>query len=67
MPVPLYDFRCEKCGHKFTVLVGMEERHKVACPQCQSQDVKQLFTPCSVQVRGGGSCSGTSSAGSAGG
>lgn len=68
MPMPLYDFRCEECGHKFTVLVGVEERHKVTCPQCASRSVKQLITPCAVQVKGGGgSCGGTSTAGAGGG
>lgn len=52
--MPIYDFRCEKCGQKFTVLVGISERGKVTCPKCQSSDVRQLITGCAIRVKDGG-------------
>lgn len=62
--MPIYDFRCEECEHKFTVLVGISERDKVRCPQCDSSKIKQLITGCSVKVSGGcGSSSGNAGAG----
>lgn len=32
--LPLYDFRCQECGHVFTELVAWEHRSEVRCPQC---------------------------------
>jgi putative FmdB family regulatory protein len=54
--MPIYDFRCSKCGHKFTVLTGMSERDRVVCPQCGAKEVEQLITGCSVRT--GSGCSG---------
>ncbi|MGB9802748.1 FmdB family zinc ribbon protein [Desulfofundulus sp.] len=65
--MPVYDFKCNSCGHKFTVLVGIDERDRVTCPQCQSRDVSQLITGCAVRIKGGSCGIGTSSSGSAGG
>lgn len=55
--MPTYDFRCGECGHKFTVLVSISEKDKVACPACGSGKIEQLFTGCAVRTGGsGGSC-----------
>lgn len=56
--MPIYDFRCENCGHRFTVLVGIRDRDKVRCPRCQSGHVRQLVTGCGVWVRDNG-CGGS--------
>lgn len=53
--MPYYDFRCKKCGHRFTVLTGMSERDKVTCPECKTREVEQLITGCSVRT--GSACS----------
>ncbi|MBE3589133.1 MAG: zinc ribbon domain-containing protein [Thermoanaerobacteraceae bacterium] len=65
--MPIYDFRCEDCGHKFTLLMGISERDKVTCPRCGSKKVSQLITGCAVQVKGGGCGGGRTGSGSAGG
>lgn len=51
--MPVYDFKCEKCGHTFNVLVSIKERDKVTCPSCRSDQVQQLITCCSVRVGAG--------------
>lgn len=41
--MPLFDFRCRACGHKFEVLV----RHDTpppACPACQATDLERLLS-----------------------
>lgn len=55
--MPNYDFNCEACGHKFSRMVAIEERKNVKCPQCESTDVKQLFTGFSVLNKGGNTTS----------
>lgn len=42
--MPIFEYRCEACGHEFETLVlkGSEP----ACPQCQSQSLeRQLSIP----------------------
>ncbi len=64
--MPIYEFRCQECGKKFTVLVRMSEREKVKCPACESKNITQVISACSFKVGGssGGSCG--SSSGSTG-
>jgi putative FmdB family regulatory protein len=47
-PVPIYEFRCESCDHRFEELVGSHvglEAADVICPDCGSAKVeRQLST-----------------------
>jgi putative FmdB family regulatory protein len=47
--MPTYDFDCEKCGNKFTLILTLgeyeKERDRFRCPKCKSKRVKQVFTP----------------------
>lgn len=54
--MPIYDFRCKKCGHKFTVFTGMSDRDKVTCPECKTGEVEQLITGCQVKSGSGSGC-----------
>jgi putative FmdB family regulatory protein len=46
--VPIYEFVCESCGHRFEELVGSHvgrRADEVACPECGSAKVeRQLST-----------------------
>lgn len=64
--MPIYDFRCKKCGHKFTVITGMSERDKVTCPECKTREVEQLITGCSVRSGSGSGCGHSHGSGSTG-
>jgi putative FmdB family regulatory protein len=42
--VPIYEFVCESCGHRFEELVGSHvglEADDVACPECSSEKVER--------------------------
>ncbi len=52
----MYDFRCRKCGHKFTVITGISDRDKVTCPECGTGEVEQLITGCSILSGPGPAC-----------
>lgn len=56
--MPNYDFRCAECGHRFTKMVSISEKDKVACPACRGKKVEQLFTGCQVRTSSsrGGTC-----------
>jgi putative FmdB family regulatory protein len=45
--VPIYEFECRSCGHRFEELVGSHvgrETDKVACPACGAVKVERLPT-----------------------
>jgi putative FmdB family regulatory protein len=44
--MPTYDFRCEKCKKKFSLMMTVPEyeKTKFRCPKCKSTRVKQLIT-----------------------
>ncbi|HPL63103.1 MAG: zinc ribbon domain-containing protein [Syntrophales bacterium] len=50
--MPTYDYRCESCKKKFTVVqsISQHEKSRTACPRCKSRDVKQLITPFLVKT-----------------
>jgi putative FmdB family regulatory protein len=43
--MPLYEYRCQKCGKRFEVLRGMQDADRfLECPECQSEQVKRLVS-----------------------
>jgi len=43
--MPLYEYRCEACGHRFEVWQRMGAGSQgVSCPQCGSQEVKKVLS-----------------------
>ncbi|RJQ27730.1 MAG: zinc ribbon domain-containing protein [Peptococcaceae bacterium] len=46
--MPIYEFKCENCRHEFSLLAGINDRDKVTCPNCQSSNIRQLISGCSI-------------------
>lgn len=45
--MPFYDFRCQQCGHPFTVRATFQEKDAglhPECPVCQAQETQQVLT-----------------------
>jgi len=40
--VPLYEYECRGCGHRFEILVFGKVRP--VCPKCQSEDLEKAFS-----------------------
>ncbi len=39
--MPIYEFRCSKCGHVFEIMGSYAEREQPhPCPECKSTEVK---------------------------
>jgi putative FmdB family regulatory protein len=46
-PVPIYEFVCESCGHRFEELVGSHvglRAADVVCPECASAKVERVIS-----------------------
>lgn len=50
--MPTYDYRCEKCKKRFSVVQSITEhgKKKMACPKCKSRKVVQLLAAFSAQT-----------------
>ncbi|HRD01158.1 MAG TPA: zinc ribbon domain-containing protein [Candidatus Saccharicenans sp.] len=64
--MPLYEYICLQCQHRFEALVKMNQS-EVTCPRCQSHQVKKLVSSFGIgenssRIKGSsGSCSNCSS------
>jgi putative FmdB family regulatory protein len=49
--MPIYDYECRKCGHKFEYLV-LRTSPAAECPACQGQELTQMVSLCSMTTEG---------------
>lgn len=62
--MPIYEFRCAKCGEKFEELCSTQARP--VCPKCGVNEVERLFSPFATKsgndfhgsTTGAGGCAG---------
>jgi putative FmdB family regulatory protein len=51
--MPIYEFRCDACGHIFELLaMGSDDQSEACCPQCQGKDLSRVMSACSSVVHG---------------
>ncbi|KJS11538.1 MAG: FmdB family transcriptional regulator [Peptococcaceae bacterium BRH_c8a] len=64
--MPIYEFRCNKCGHRFEKLCPMGENgEKMQCPACTAPAPKRVMSGfCACGTENGGDGGGGSSCGS---
>ncbi len=46
-PVPIYEFACQSCGHRFEELVGSHvgvDATEVTCPECGASKIERLVS-----------------------
>jgi putative FmdB family regulatory protein len=48
--VPVYEFECEQCSHRFEELVASAAQEQ-ACPECGSAQTRRLLSPVSPAAR----------------
>ncbi|MDP8299975.1 MAG: zinc ribbon domain-containing protein [Candidatus Tantalella remota] len=42
--MPTYEYKCEKCGHKFEKFQSMSDDPVKKCPECKKEAVKRLIS-----------------------
>ncbi len=50
--MPIFDFGCSHCGHKFERMISNEEKKNICCPQCGTPEIKQLLSVFNTGSRG---------------
>src|ERR1700726_884288 len=51
--MPLYEYQCEKCGHRFEKIQKFSDRMVKKCPKCGGR-VEQMISAPAVQFKGSG-------------
>ncbi len=51
--MPLYEYKCCKCGHVFEKIQKFSDKPEAACPECGSEGERQLSAP-AVHFKGTG-------------
>src|ERR1700756_4212448 len=52
-PMPLYEYECEKCGHRFEKIQKFSDKMVKKCPECGGR-VEQMISAPAVQFKGSG-------------
>src|ERR1051326_6391780 len=51
--MPLYEYECKKCGHRFEKIQKFSDKIVKKCPECGGQ-VEQMISAPAVQFKGSG-------------
>jgi putative FmdB family regulatory protein len=53
MAMPLYDYKCTKCGHVFEVQQKISEEPLKYCPKCKGP-IRRIISPAGIIFKGSG-------------
>ena len=52
--MPIYEYKCQNCGHSFEVLQRISEEPLSACPECKKNALKKLVSAPNFRLKGEG-------------
>ena len=52
--MPIYEYRCDNCGHELEVLQKVNEAPLVTCPECAAEALKKKISAAGFRLKGGG-------------
>ena len=52
--MPIYEFQCNACGHRFDELMRMSDPEPTHCPSCNAEKVQRRVTAPSFRLAGSG-------------
>jgi putative FmdB family regulatory protein len=52
--MPIYEYRCESCGHTLDALQKLAEAPLKDCPECEQPALKRLVSAPAFRLKGGG-------------
>lgn len=52
--MPIYEYRCDACGHELEALQKMADAPLRECPECQESTLKRLVSAPAFRLKGGG-------------
>ena len=52
--MPLYEYRCDACGHEMEALQKMSDEPLVDCPSCNQAALRKLVSAAGFRLKGDG-------------
>ncbi len=52
--MPIYEYRCEACGHQLEIMQKMSDDALRDCPACDKPTLKKLISAAGFQLKGSG-------------
>ncbi len=52
--MPIYEYRCNSCGHELEKLQRMSDDPLTVCPACQESGLRRLISPAGFRLKGSG-------------
>ena len=52
--MPLYEYECDACGHRFEQIQKFSDPHVDKCPVCGATRVRKLLSSPAIQFKGSG-------------
>lgn len=52
--MPIYEYRCEKCGNEIEVMHKVSDPSPQVCPKCNEHALARMMSRTSFQLKGGG-------------
>jgi putative FmdB family regulatory protein len=52
--MPIYDYRCEGCGHEMEALQKVSDPPLTDCPECGRPALKKQISPVAFRLKGSG-------------
>lgn len=52
--MPIYEYRCQACGHEMEAIQKMSDPVLTECPECNKPELKKLISAAGFKLKGGG-------------
>lgn len=52
--MPIYEYRCDGCGHELEALQKISDAPLERCPQCEQPQLRKMVSAPSFRLKGGG-------------
>ena len=52
--MPIYEYRCENCGHELEAIQKISDAPLRDCPQCERETLKKQISAAAFRLKGGG-------------
>lgn len=52
--MPIYEYRCDKCGHEIEAWQKITEKPKKTCPHCGKRTLQRLISATAFHLKGSG-------------
>lgn len=52
--MPIYEYQCQNCGHKFEEIQGINDEPLKKCPECGKQKLEKLISAPAFHLKGTG-------------